>query len=121
MARTTRRGPKPTSELSGRFRDILEATRLLDSSTVPGKVVETVLAHLCERLGKRARCAFPSGMSGESSSRSANGRTGNGTKTRRNGTKSGTKIGSDKDCAGGYNVASCCLYRAPDGRCRDKF
>jgi len=61
MARTTRTRRKTTNDLAGRFRDILEATRLLDSSTLPGKVVEMVLTHLCERLGKRARCAFLEG------------------------------------------------------------
>ncbi len=60
-AGTTGRKPKTANDLASRFRDILEATRLLDSSTVPEKVVETVLAHLCERLGKRARCAFLEG------------------------------------------------------------
>jgi hypothetical protein len=61
MARTTHTRLTTTHDQFGRFRDILEATRLLDSSTVPEKVVETVLAHLCERLGKRARCAFLEG------------------------------------------------------------
>lgn len=46
---------------SGRFGDILEVARLLSSSTIPEKVVETVLTNLCERLGKRARCAFLEG------------------------------------------------------------
>jgi len=40
------------------FKDILELARLLSASTVPEKVIETVLNNLCERLGKRARCAF---------------------------------------------------------------
>ena len=61
MARTARRKPKTTKDQAGRFQDILEATRLLGSSTVPEKVVETVLASLCERLGKRARCAYLEG------------------------------------------------------------
>jgi hypothetical protein len=52
-------GKKTHSE--GRFRDILEVTRLLSSSTAPEKVIESVLAHLCERLGKRVRCALLEG------------------------------------------------------------
>jgi GAF domain-containing protein len=54
---------KPTSAKgrSGPFRDILEVAHLLSSSTLPEKVVETVITHLCERLGKRARCAFLEG------------------------------------------------------------
>jgi len=43
------------------FRDILDMTRFLSSSTIPEKVIETVLAQLRERLGKRARCAFLEG------------------------------------------------------------
>jgi hypothetical protein len=61
MTRTTGKKLKGANDHDGRFRDILEATRLLGSSRVPEKVVETVLAHLCERLGKRARCAFLEG------------------------------------------------------------
>lgn len=45
----------------GPFQDILEVARLLSSSTVPEKVIENVLTHLCERLGKRARCALLDG------------------------------------------------------------
>lgn len=45
----------------GRFEDILEIARLLGLSAVPERVIETVLTHLCERLGKRARCAFLEG------------------------------------------------------------
>ncbi len=45
----------------GRFHDILEAAHLLSSSTVPEKVIENVLAHLCERLGKRSRCVLLEG------------------------------------------------------------
>jgi hypothetical protein len=40
------------------FEDILELARFLSASTVPEKVIETVLNNLRERLGKRARCAF---------------------------------------------------------------
>lgn len=40
------------------FGDILELARFLSASTVPDKVIETVLNNLRERLGKRARCAF---------------------------------------------------------------
>jgi hypothetical protein len=43
------------------FRDILDIARLLSSSMLPEKVIETVLMHLCERLGKRARCALLEG------------------------------------------------------------
>lgn len=45
----------------GRFQDILEVARVLSSSIVPEKVIETVLVHLCDRLGKRARCALLEG------------------------------------------------------------
>jgi transcriptional regulator with GAF, ATPase, and Fis domain len=45
----------------GPFRDILDVARLLSSSAPPEKVIETVLTHLCERLGKRARCALLEG------------------------------------------------------------
>lgn len=48
-------------ETAGRFTDILDAARLLSSSNVPEKVIETVLTQLCERLGKRARCALLEG------------------------------------------------------------
>lgn len=44
-----------------RFQDILEVARVLSSSIVPEKVIETVLVHLCDRLGKRARCALLEG------------------------------------------------------------
>jgi hypothetical protein len=52
---------KARSRRDGCFRDILEASRLLGSNAVPEKVIETVLTHLCERLDKRARCAFLEG------------------------------------------------------------
>ncbi len=45
----------------GRFQDILEVVRLLTSSIIPEKIIETVLVHLCDRLGKRARCALLEG------------------------------------------------------------
>ncbi|MBP1729749.1 MAG: hypothetical protein H6Q55_178 [Deltaproteobacteria bacterium] len=62
MKRVTTRKPKQArTNPSGPFGDILEAARLLSSSTIPEKVVETVLTNLCERLGKRARCAFLEG------------------------------------------------------------
>lgn len=62
MKRAARKKPGDTrGNSSGPFGDILEAASLLSSSTVPEKVVETVLSHLCERLGKRARCAFLEG------------------------------------------------------------
>lgn len=43
---------------SSPFSDILDTSRLLSSSDVPEKVIETVLKDLSERLGKRARCAL---------------------------------------------------------------
>jgi len=49
------------SQKGNYFSDILEVARFLSASTVPEKVIETVLNHLCERLGKRARCAFLEG------------------------------------------------------------
>ena len=35
-----------------------KVARLLSSGTVPEKVIEAVVTHLCERLGKRSRCAL---------------------------------------------------------------
>ena len=52
---------KAKGHTGGRFHDILETAHLLSLSTVPEKVVETVLAHLCERLGKRSRCVLLEG------------------------------------------------------------
>jgi hypothetical protein len=52
---------KREKSFTSHFEDILEISRLLGSSTVPEQVVETVLTHLCDRLGKRARCAFLEG------------------------------------------------------------
>jgi len=43
------------------FGDILEIVHLLSSSTSPEQIIEAVLNHLCEKLGKRARCAFLEG------------------------------------------------------------
>lgn len=43
------------------FGDILEIVHLLSSSTSTEQIIEKVLNHLCERLGKRARCAFLEG------------------------------------------------------------
>jgi hypothetical protein len=45
----------------GPLRDVLDLASLLSSSTTPGKAIETVLMALCERLGKRARCALVEG------------------------------------------------------------
>jgi hypothetical protein len=61
MAEGTVRKQKIKKARLGPFRDILDVARLLSSSTVPEKVIETVLTHLCERLGKRARCALLEG------------------------------------------------------------
>jgi len=55
------KGSEKKKHAGGPFHDILEVTRLLSSSTAPEKVIESVLAHLCERLGKRARCALLEG------------------------------------------------------------
>jgi GAF domain-containing protein len=52
---------KTKKDKEGPFRDILDAARLLSSSEIPERVIETVLTHLCERLGKRARCALLEG------------------------------------------------------------
>jgi transcriptional regulator with GAF, ATPase, and Fis domain len=61
MAEGTVKKEKNKKDRLGPFGDILEVARLLSSSTVPEKVIETVLTHLCERLGKRARCALLEG------------------------------------------------------------
>lgn len=55
------KGSEKKSHIEGRFRDILEVTKLLSSSSAPEKVIESVLAHLCKRLGKRVRCALLEG------------------------------------------------------------
>ena len=55
------KGSEKKRHIEGRFHDILEVTRLLSSSTTPETVIESVLTHLCERLGKRARCALLEG------------------------------------------------------------
>jgi hypothetical protein len=56
-----RKGRTPRGDHTSQFRDILAVSHLLSSSAVPEQVIETVLTHLCERLGKRARCAFLEG------------------------------------------------------------
>jgi len=61
MAERTVKKPTIKKDKPGPFRDILDVARLLSSSALPGKVIETVLTHLCERLGKRARCALLEG------------------------------------------------------------
>jgi GAF domain-containing protein len=61
MAPIKGNSPKTEKHHPGPFRDILEVARLLSSSTVPEKVIEVVVAHLCERLGKRSRCALLEG------------------------------------------------------------
>ena len=53
-----RRRTRTKKAARGPFRDILEVARLLSSGTVPEKVIEAVVTHLCERLGKRSRCAL---------------------------------------------------------------
>lgn len=55
------KGSEKRNHIEGRFRDILEVTRLLSSDSAPEKVIESVLAQLCERLGKRVRCALLEG------------------------------------------------------------
>lgn len=61
MTKMEGKKPRATKHKPGPFRDILDASRLLSSSEVPEKVIETVLMDLCERLGKRARCALLEG------------------------------------------------------------
>jgi hypothetical protein len=62
MAQATgQRKLRTGKEASGPFRDILDVARLLSSSAVPEQVIETVLTNLCERLGKRSRCALLEG------------------------------------------------------------
>ena len=61
MAPIIGKSPKTGKHHPGPFQDILEVARLLSSSTVPEKVVEAVVTHLCERLGKRSRCALLEG------------------------------------------------------------
>ncbi len=58
---TTDRKIRDEKGTPGRFQDILEVARVLSSSIIPEKVIETVLIHLCDRLGKRARCALLEG------------------------------------------------------------
>jgi hypothetical protein len=55
------RKPNIKKDAPGPFQDILEVARLLSASTIPEEVIETVLIHLCERLGKRSRCALLEG------------------------------------------------------------
>lgn len=43
------------------FKDIIEIAHFLSTSTTPEKIIEIVITKLCERLGKRARCAFLEG------------------------------------------------------------
>ncbi len=61
MARTVAKKSTGKKRAAGPFEDILKVARVLSSSTVPERVIETVLTHLCERLGKRARCALLEG------------------------------------------------------------
>jgi hypothetical protein len=53
--------PRKKKKKPGPFRDILETASVLSSSEIPEKVIETVLTNLCERLGKRCRCALLEG------------------------------------------------------------
>ena len=55
---TGQRKQRPGKGAGGPFRDILQITRWLSSSSVPEKVIETILTDLHERLGKRSRCAL---------------------------------------------------------------
>jgi hypothetical protein len=48
-------------DATGLYRDILEITRVVGSALDRDEVIRTVLTNLCERLGKRARCAFLEG------------------------------------------------------------
>ena len=61
MTRPMAKKTKIKKNKPGPFRDILDFASLLSSSEIPEKVIETVLTHLCERLGKRARCALLEG------------------------------------------------------------
>ncbi len=61
LSRIPERRTTSERDRAGRFRDILEVSHLLSSSAIPDQVIETVLTDLCERLGKRARCAFLEG------------------------------------------------------------
>ncbi|MBP1735484.1 MAG: sensor signal transduction histidine kinase [Deltaproteobacteria bacterium] len=61
MKEATFKKQRVKKDKPGPFRDILDTARLLSSSEIPEKVIETVLTHLCERLGKRARCALLEG------------------------------------------------------------
>ena len=61
MVEKANKGRKRKKNSQGKFQDIREIARILGSSTIPEKVFETVLTSLCERLGKRARCAFLEG------------------------------------------------------------
>ena len=61
MRKATGKKLKITRHRREGFQDILDVTHLLSSSAIPARVVETVITHLCERLGKRARCAFLEG------------------------------------------------------------
>jgi GAF domain-containing protein len=52
---------RQTKDRPGPFHDILDTASILSSSEIPEKVIETVITDLCERLGKRARCALLEG------------------------------------------------------------
>ena len=61
MSATSIEKPRKKRKNAGPFRDILETASVLSSSEIPEKVIETVLTNLCERLGKRCRCALLEG------------------------------------------------------------
>ena len=61
MTKMTAKKLRIKKDKPGPFRDILDVAHLLSSSEVPEKVIEAVHTHLCERLGKRARCALLEG------------------------------------------------------------
>jgi GAF domain len=61
MAKVTEKNTRKKKAKTGPFRDILDTASILSSSEIPEKVIETVLLNLCERLGKRARCALLEG------------------------------------------------------------
>ncbi len=58
---TNRKRPRTKRGASDPFRDILEIALLLSSGTAPEKVIEAVVTHLHDRLGKRSRCALLEG------------------------------------------------------------
>jgi hypothetical protein len=61
MAQRKKQSPKDRKLGDEAFRTIMDVVHLLGSSTLPEKVIEAVLSHLQEKLGKRARYALIEG------------------------------------------------------------